>query len=92
MLKSVLFDLDGTLVARDTSLEKFIATQYDRLTVHLNHIPKMDYMTRFIELDCRGHVWKDEVYQSLVAEFEIDGLSSQELLNLVRAKGGRRNH
>jgi putative hydrolase of the HAD superfamily len=81
MLKSVLFDLDGALLDRNASLEKFIAAQYDRLTVHLNHIPKMDYMTRFIELDCRGHVWKDEVYQSLVAEFEIDGLSSQELLN-----------
>lgn len=81
MVKSVLFDLDGTLLDRDTSLEQFAASQYDRLTIHLSHIPKTEYMTRFIELDCRGHVWKDKVYKSLVAEFQIDGLSWQELLD-----------
>lgn len=81
MVKSVLFDLDRTLLDRDTSLEQFAASQYDRLTIHLSHIPKTEYMTRFIELDCRGHVWKDKVYKSLVAEFQIDGLSWQELLD-----------
>ncbi|MEP0899199.1 HAD family hydrolase [Leptolyngbya subtilissima AS-A7] len=33
-----------------------------------------------MELDCRGHVWKDKVYQCLVAEFEIRGLDWQALL------------
>ena len=81
MVKSILFDLDGTLLDRDTSVEQFIAVQYDRLTAHLSHIPKIDYVTRFIELDCRGHVWKDKVYQTLVAEFEIGGMSWQALLD-----------
>ncbi|HAJ58892.1 MAG TPA: L-2-haloalkanoic acid dehalogenase [Cyanobacteria bacterium UBA8543] len=80
MVKSVLFDLDGTLLDRDASVEQFIAGQYDRLIADLNHIPKTDYVTRFIELDCRGHVWKDKVYQALVAEFEIGGMSWQALL------------
>ena len=31
MIKSVLFDLDGTLLDRDTSIEQFIWAQYDRL-------------------------------------------------------------
>jgi putative hydrolase of the HAD superfamily len=81
MVKSVLFDLDGTLLDRDKSIEQFIAAQYDRLGNRLRHIPKIDYITKFIELDCRGHVWKDEVYQALVTEFDIKGISWQLLLH-----------
>jgi putative hydrolase of the HAD superfamily len=80
MMKSVIFDLDGTLLDRDASVEQFISVQYDRLSEHLNHIPKNDYTARFIELDCHGHVWKDKVYQSLVSEFAIEGMSWQSLL------------
>lgn len=80
MVQSVLFDLDGTLLDRDTSIEQFISAQYNRLAIHLSHIPQIDYVTKFIELDCQGHVWKDKVYQALVTEFEIQGISWQELL------------
>jgi putative hydrolase of the HAD superfamily len=81
MIKAVLFDLDGTLLDREISIEKFISAQYDRLTDHLGHILKKDYMTRFIELDCNGYVWKDKVYQTLVTEFAIVGMSWQFLLD-----------
>ena len=81
MIKSVLFDLDGTLLDRDTSIKQFIWAQYDRLIDRLSHIPKSDYITRFIELDCHGHVWKDKVYQTLVEKFEISGISWEELLD-----------
>ena len=80
MVKSVIFDLDGTLLDRDASVQQFISVQYDRLTNELSHISKNDYMTRFIELDCHGHVWKDKVYQALVTEFVIEGISWQALL------------
>jgi len=80
MVQAVLFDLDGTLLDRDTSIKQFVAAQYDRLITHLSYIPKAAYTSRFIELDCRGHVWKDKVYQELVAEFEIKELSWQTLL------------
>lgn len=80
MVQAVLFDLDGTLLDRDTSIKQFVAAQYDRLITHLSYIPKAAYTSRFTELDCRGHVWKDKVYQELVAEFEIKELSWQALL------------
>lgn len=80
MIKAILFDLDGTLLDRDASVEQFIAIQYDRLAKNLKHISKHDYIARFIELDCHGHVWKDKVYQELVKQFQIDGLSWQMLL------------
>ena len=80
-MKSVIFDLDGTLLDRDASVEQFINAQYGRLADHLSHIPKIDYVTRFIKLDDHGYVWKDKVYQTLVTEFEIEGMSWQALLD-----------
>ena len=81
MIKAVIFDLDGTLLDRDTSIEQFSAVQYDRLSTYLGQISKIDYISIFIALDCHGHVWKDKVYQDLVAEFKIEGISWQSLLD-----------
>jgi putative hydrolase of the HAD superfamily len=80
MIKAVLFDLDGTLLDRDASVKKFIHCQYDRLDRIVGHIPREDYVARFIELDQRGYVWKDKVYQQLVKEFYITKLTWEELL------------
>jgi putative hydrolase of the HAD superfamily len=79
-IESVIFDLDGTLLDRDASVEQFVSIQYDRLHEHLNHIPKSNYVARFIELDCHGYVWKDKVYQALVTEFSIGTIDWQSLL------------
>ena len=86
MIQAVIFDLDGTLLDRDSSLKSFVDTQYDRLLPALTHIDRKNYVRRFIELDSRGHVWKDKVYQSLVAEFAIDRLTWQDLLNDYETK------
>ncbi|MGE6489221.1 HAD family hydrolase [Paenisporosarcina sp. NPDC076898] len=80
MIKVVLFDLDGTLLDRDRSVKDFIGYQYERLNKRVGHIPKNVYMSRFIELDRRGYVWKDKVYQQLVTEFQITGVDWAYLL------------
>lgn len=80
MIKAVLFDLDGTLLDRDASLKNFIEAQYNRLNEWLGHISKSRYAERFIELDARGYVWKDKVYQQLAEEFRISGISPEDLL------------
>lgn len=80
MIKAVIFDLDGTLLDRDESVKLFINSQYDRLTKLVGHIPRETYITRFIELDNHGYVWKDTVYRQLVDEFEITGITWEELL------------
>ena len=79
-MKAVLFDLDGTLLDRDRSLKQFVEVQYDRLADDLGRVKKASYVARFIELDCRGHVWKDKVYQTLVEEFDISSVTWQMLL------------
>ncbi|WP_326480894.1 HAD family hydrolase [Virgibacillus halodenitrificans] len=79
-MKTVVFDLDGTLLNRDESLKIFIEKQYERLDEWLFHIPKDNYIKRFIELDNRGYVWKDKVYQQLINEYDIVGFTWEELL------------
>lgn len=80
MIQAVIFDLDGTLLNRDASLQKFIDGQYERLNEWVGHIPKDQYKSRFIELDCRGYIWKDKVFQQLVCEFDMTGISWTDLL------------
>lgn len=81
MIKAVLFDLDGTLLDRDASVKRFIDGQYERLADRVEHISKNDYISRFIELDSRGYVWKDIVYQQLVKEFNITKIHWEEFLS-----------
>jgi len=80
VIKAALFDLDGTLLNRDESVKIFIEKQYDRLFHRLNPISKERYISRFIQLDNRGYVWKDQVYQQLVDEFSIVTITWEELL------------
>lgn len=81
MFKAALFDLDGTLLDRDQSLHSFINDQYERFYDQLKHIPKEQYVQRFIDLDARGYRWKDAVYQQLISEFNIKDISWEIMLN-----------
>ncbi|GGF90455.1 HAD family hydrolase [Paenibacillus abyssi] len=79
-IKAVLFDLDGTLLDRDTSLMLFVRDQHNRYP-QFQTIERDFFMQRFIQLDNNGYVWKDKVYQQLIAEFSIQGIEWNELLN-----------
>lgn len=81
MIKAVIFDLDGTLLDRGSSIHKFILEQHERLKNILGHIDRAEYASRFIELEKNGYVWKDKVYLQLVEEFDIQGMSWQQLLD-----------
>lgn len=80
MIRSVIFDLDGTLLDRNSSLHRFVIDQYERVIKGARNIDKERYISRFIELDNRGYVWKDKVYQELIKEFDLP-LEWNELLN-----------
>lgn len=80
MIKAVCFDLDNTLLDRDKSLHSFLEDQYARLNM-FHHVEKDLYMNRFIELDDRGNVWKDTVYETLIRECNLEGHTVEELLS-----------
>ena len=78
MIKGILFDLDGTLLDRDQSLIAFLEYQYNH--IHAFHVvEKHVFIKRFIQLDQKGYVWKDKVYQSLIEELNLN-LAWEELL------------
>ncbi|MBD0379909.1 HAD family hydrolase [Paenibacillus sedimenti] len=79
-IQAVLFDLDGTLLDRDTSLALFVRDQYDRYS-QFQVVEKDIFVQRFIELDNHGYVWKDKVYQQLIDEFSIRGVEWTDLLS-----------
>jgi putative hydrolase of the HAD superfamily len=79
MIRAVLFDLDGTLLDRAASLDDFAAGQHDRIPA-LQVVPKQAYVSRFVQLDQQGRVWKDRVYQALIAEFGLNGCRWEDLL------------
>lgn len=78
MIKGILFDLDGTLLDRDQSLIAFLENQYIRIHA-LHDVEKEVFIQRFIELDQKGYVWKDKVYQRLIEEMGLE-LAWEEML------------
>ncbi len=69
------------MLDRETSINIFAEKQYNKYYNALKHIDKDLYIYRFIELDNRGMVWKDKVYQQLVKEFRLKDLTWEELLH-----------
>jgi putative hydrolase of the HAD superfamily len=76
---AILFDLDNTLHDRDAGLIAFVLRQYqDRELVALG-VPADEWVERFVELDQRGRVWKDVVYEKLCKEFALP-IAAESLL------------
>lgn len=75
----ILFDLDQTLLDRNTSLIKFVEWQVNFFQL-VSQQNKQNFIARFIELDNNGNVWKDLVYSQLIEEFNIQAFSVDFLL------------
>lgn len=83
-MDAVIFDLDQTLLDRERSLRNFISWQcHGMLKPYLAN--KMDFSTRFMELDANGTLWKDKVYAALIEEFSLKDWSVQELLRVYES-------
>jgi putative hydrolase of the HAD superfamily len=78
-IRSILFDLDRTLLDRDRSLLAFSTGQYERFHPQLDGIPPDRFIKTFIRLDDRGMLWKDEVYQRLIRELDICSIKWEQL-------------
>ncbi|MFS0553147.1 HAD family hydrolase [Brevibacillus sp. 179-C9.3 HS] len=80
MVNACLFDLDGTLLDRERSLDAFLIRQYDRTRPIQERMSLKEYSARFHELDQRGYVWKDVVYRTMIEESKMEGITAEALL------------
>ena len=80
-IRAVLFDLDGTLLDRASSLELFLNQQYDRFSGPLSGVDREVYLRTVVELDNHGYVPKPEVYAEAQAKFRLSSGLRQALLD-----------
>ncbi len=71
MVRAALFDLDGTILDRLSSLRVYLHLQVGRLADLLGPIPFGEYVERVVELDAHGHSEKDELFRSIEREFAL---------------------
>ncbi|RBP46412.1 putative hydrolase of the HAD superfamily [Roseimicrobium gellanilyticum] len=79
MIRAVFFDLDRTLLDRDTSFAAFASAQHGRFAHRMPGIDVRTYVDRLVSLDALGSVWKDVVYQRLIPDLGIAGVEWEEL-------------
>jgi putative hydrolase of the HAD superfamily len=80
MIKAVLFDLDQTLLDRNSSLAAFLRGQWERFMPRLGNAEFGSWSSRFMALDKQGMVHKSEVYPRLLTEFDGDPGLNRTLL------------
>jgi putative hydrolase of the HAD superfamily len=64
-IRAVLFDLDGTLLDRQTCVRTCVADQFDRFAGRFASVSKQDFVELFLKLDQRGYVQKPIVYETM---------------------------
>ncbi len=85
-IKAIVFDLEGTLLDRVKSREKFIEEQYERFHDYFIHVQLADYKNKFIELDDDEDNDKPDLYKEIIKQFHIDRLkwSGFDKINAVK--------
>src|SRR4030095_11938230 len=84
-IQAVIFDLDGTLLDRRRSFERFVRDQWQRFAPFLKAVHREDYVQTLIVLDRDGYAPREELFTSMVARFELVSDLAETLLNDYRA-------
>lgn len=79
MIRAILFDLDRTLLDRDSSVRHFVEDQHHRFSSSLAVIPEEEFCGLFEELDQQGYVSKENVYKQIVKMYDLNPLMSEQL-------------
>ena len=66
-MKAVLFDLDRTLLDRDSAIAEYAERLWERWKTP-NDPGRVEFVSRFVELDARGRGDKQAMFRSLVSE------------------------
>jgi putative hydrolase of the HAD superfamily len=81
---AVVFDLDGTLLDRRRSFERFARDQRERFASTLQAVDPEQYVRILVELDHDGYGPRRELFTGMIAQFELPAALAETLLNDYR--------
>ena len=84
-VQAVVFDLDGTLLDRRLSFERFMRDQWERFASVLQFVDQAAYVRTLIELDRDGYAPRRELFAGTLARFELPPELADTLLRDYRS-------
>jgi putative hydrolase of the HAD superfamily len=84
-IDAVVFDLDGTLLDRRRSFERFVRAQWERFAPVLRTVDQEQYVQTLIERDRDGYAPRSELFTGAIAQFELPSALADTLLSDYRA-------
>ena len=84
-IQAVLFDLDGTLLDRRRSFERFARNQWERFAGALTPVDADEYVRTLIRLDGDGYGPRRDLFTGLTTRFELASDLADTLLADYRA-------
>ena len=84
-IRAVVFDLDGTLLDRRRSFERFVRAQWERFAHVLRPVDQERYVQTLIVLDGDGYGPRKELFTGMIAQCELPSGLAEILLNDYRA-------
>jgi putative hydrolase of the HAD superfamily len=83
-IRAVVFDLDGTLLDRRRSFERFVRDQWERFAHFLQTVDEEQYVQILTELDRDGYAPRRELFSGMIAQFELPSGLAETLLSDYR--------
>jgi putative hydrolase of the HAD superfamily len=84
-IQAVVFDLDGTLLDRRRSFDRFVRDQWERFADCLQGVDHERYVQALIELDGDGYGPRRSLFTGAVTRFGLPSGLAEALLNDYRA-------
>lgn len=84
-IQAVVFDLDGTLLDRRRSFDRFVRDQWVRFARSFAAVDEDQYVRTLTELDRDGYAPRKGVFTDLIARFDLPPGLAGTLLNDYRA-------
>jgi putative hydrolase of the HAD superfamily len=84
-IRAVLFDLDGTLLDRRRSFDRFVRDQWKRHSEFFRTVDDDQYVQTMVALDRDGYAPRRDVFTGMVAEFGLPLHLAETLLVDYRA-------
>jgi putative hydrolase of the HAD superfamily len=84
-IQAVVFDLDGTLLDRRRSFERFVRDQWARFAPNLPAVDQEQYVQTLIELDRDGYAPRKSLFTGLLTRYGLPSTLAATLLDDYRA-------